>query len=66
LFVIAAYVNDPEAVLPYKYISDYGIKMEGLPKDVELKHPGNYGISTMREILARKVGLRITCMQLTV
>ncbi|XP_065903876.1 general transcription factor II-I repeat domain-containing protein 2B-like [Dysidea avara] len=56
-----AYTNDPKAVMPYKYISKYGITMEGLPEGVVLKPPGSYGKATLKEIIARKDLLRVTC-----
>ena len=48
--------------MPYKYISKYGITMEGLPEGVVLKPPGSYGKATLKEIIARKDLLRVTCM----
>jgi len=59
---IGAYANDYTVPLPYKRFSELGLTMEGLPEDVILKHPSNYGIATMKKILAKKDDLRITCM----
>ena len=59
---IGVYTNDPKAVMPYKYISKYGIAMDGLPEGIILKPPSSYGLATLKEIIARKDLLRVTCM----
>jgi len=57
--VVAQHVRNPEARMPYKWIKDYGIRMEGLPAGIELKSLGSYGIPTMEAIIQNKNNLKL-------
>ena len=56
---LTAYINKPTAKLPYSKLAQYGIKMEGLPAGLSLKHPSSYGKDTLKEILSKKDLLKI-------
>ena len=60
---LGMYVNKPSAKFPYSKIMQYGIKIEGLPSGVSLKHPSSYGKDVLKDILSRKGQLKIqgTC-----
>ena len=45
--------------MPYSKITQYGIKMEGLPSGVSLKYPSSYGKDTLKEILSRRGQIKI-------
>ena len=59
VWYIAQHVHNPKASMPYKKISEYGIRIEGLPAGVSLKELGRYGISTMEKIIENKNDLKL-------
>lgn len=56
---LGMYVNKPSAKFPYSKIMQCGIKIEGLPSGVSLKHPSSYGKDVLKDILSRKGQLKI-------
>ena len=54
---LKVYINKSTAKLPYSKLTQYGIKMEGLPSGLSLNYPSSYRKDTLKEILSRRTNL---------